>query len=107
MLNLDVPYYNAMESRLAEQVNEFVNSTTGILVYPNPVRSEITIEPLDLTMEAIFTVKLIDQLGQIVLNKTITAKTLVDVSALSEGVYQVVVLSNNQVVETKKITIVK
>jgi hypothetical protein len=106
MLDLDVPYYNGMESRLQEQTETIQQTVNTFLVYPNPAKNELTVE-IPSTETTVYDVKIIDQTGRYVLTKTISRKTNVDVSTLSEGIYQIMLVQNNTIVESKKITIVK
>lgn len=107
MLDLDVPYYNGMESRLQEQTQTVQVAENKFLVYPNPAKNELTVEIPVLENTISYEVKLIDQTGKYVLNKTISEKTTLDVSGLSGGIYQVMILQNNTVVDSKKISIAK
>jgi type IX secretion system substrate protein len=82
---------------------EQYNSNNEITVYPNPNNGNFIIEPNNAT---IHTVQLIDINGKLVLSQIINGKTIIDASSLSDGVYNISIISNEGVVN-KKLVIVR
>ena len=62
-----------------------VNSDISFTIYPNPAKTEVTIEANSLDKET--TLILEDVLGQAVVTKNITTSTTIDLANFSDGVY--------------------
>lgn len=73
-----------------------------ISVYPNPNNGSFVVE----TNNTKQLMQVFDITGKVVLSKTLTDKTTIDASSLTEGVYYIN-LSSNKGVVTKKLVIVK
>ena len=83
-----------------------VNNTGGIKMYPNPAIDHLTIEtPSDLGNG---TIVLYNVAGQKIMEQSIKeSNTILNTNALTAGVYLVKVSNNDQVIDQKKIMIVK
>lgn len=62
--------------------NDFKNNFDDVMIYPNPASEYFTIEVAEKT-EFI----LVNNLGQIIISRTISTKTDIDVSQLNSGIY--------------------
>lgn len=82
-------------------LNEF--ATEKFVVYPNPVKNNITIEFN--TKCKYSSIEIIDSIGRIVMIKDSTEmdKISLDVSQLTNGIYIVVVKDNYQIISSKKL----
>lgn len=85
---------------LASSENTFQNE---FIVYPNPTTDNLTIQ--NLTSNQQLEVKLVDQLGKVILCQSFnSSETTIDLSLFNSGIYQLI-LSNGLVIKTKKIII--
>ena len=78
----------------------YVKQTSLITIYPNPANNTILVEYDNFTKA---TIKLYDMLGKEVLNQNFISKTEINISHLPKGVYCVSILSENKMIENKKI----
>jgi Leucine-rich repeat (LRR) protein len=84
-------------------IEEITNSTIQASIYPNPTSNNFTIELNTANKQ---TLQIFDVNGKVVLNQTLNGKTNVDCSTLSEGVYNISLISNEGIVN-KRLVIVK
>jgi len=83
---------------------ETANALENIcLIYPNPSKGNFSIETSFATNQ---TMQLFDITGKLVLTQPITGKTTIDASNLNEGVYNISIISNEDLVN-KRLVIVK
>ena len=75
--------------------------TSNIIVYPNPANSKIFVEG-----ENIGTVEVYNSLGQKVATVDGSENTTVDVASFENGIYLVRVITGDDIITTKKITII-
>lgn len=90
------------------RVLEF-EGNSDILVYPSPANNELVIE-LEPIKEGSYTVKIIDELGRILIEKTIAKGVSIyqlELSTLAAGGYVLQVVGTNGVSKTKKISVVR
>ena len=83
-------------------INKFANNS-GIKIYPNPAQSNFTIETNANEKQ---TLQLFDVNGKLILTQSIIDKTTIDVSNLSNGVYNLSLTSGNGVLN-KRLVVVK
>ncbi len=76
----------------------------GVRLYPNPNNGSFVIEPNNNAAKQ--TMQVYDVTGKLVLTQTINGKTNIDASSLSEGVYNISIISNEGVVN-KRLVIVR
>ncbi len=84
-------------------------SNSLVQVYPNPVKNLLNIRISNPVAEPLL-LRLYNSSGQLVAEKTLSANTLnsgLSTSHLSNGVYQLIVASTHEVIESKKILIKK
>ncbi len=104
---------NTMSSYLKSHSNTIKPATTGIkellgsnnqiTIYPNPTNGNFSIETNATTKQ---TMQLFDVNGKMVLSQLINGKTTIDASILTEGVYNISIISNGGVVN-KRLVIVR
>ena len=82
-------------------IQQIALSSSQVLVYPNPSKGSFIIETT-----AAMPCTLYDINGREVFRQTINGKTLIDVSSLTDGVYNLSILSNEAVIN-KRIIITK
>ena len=81
-------------------VNE-VNKT--ISIFPNPAVNEIKLEGASNSK-----IHILNQLGEIVLSKNVyNEKESIDCSQFAAGTYFIQVIQNNQLVQSKKIVVIR
>ena len=80
-----------------------ISSKNDVNIYPNPAQTNFTIET---TASEKQTMQLFDVNGKLILLQTIIGKTIVDVSNLNAGVYNLNLISNDGVVN-KRVVVVK
>jgi hypothetical protein len=76
---------------------------TQINIYPNPTSSNFTIETINIEKQ---TLQVFDVTGKMVLNQSVEGKTTIDVTSLSEGVYNLSLINSTGVIN-KKLVIVR
>ena len=76
-----------------------INNTADVYIYPNPAKSFITIENLDLS--DINVIKILDISGQIVINQLMQNNSNFDVSMLKSGLYIVKISNTSNIIITK------
>ncbi|MEO8759339.1 MAG: T9SS type A sorting domain-containing protein [Bacteroidia bacterium] len=84
-------------------IKELLSLDNSAKIYPNPNNGYFTIEPSTSTKQ---TVALYDVNGKMVLTQSISGKTQIDVSLLSEGVYNLSLLSSEGITN-RRLVIVK
>ena len=94
-------YVNVLSSTAG--INQIVNASNQMNIYPNPNNGSFVIEPSSATKQ---TMQVYDVNGKLVLSQTINGKTTIDASNLNEGVYNISLQSNEGVVN-KKLVIVR
>ena len=97
-----ISHSNPVNSRITGIKN--ISTKNEINIYPNPVNDILNVELEMLNEKA--ELKLFDVNGKLVLMQTINGKTTVDVSNLNAGVYNLSLLSNDDVVN-KRVVVVK
>ena len=86
---------------LVLDVNEDLTSLNKFMVFPNPSNEIATIAFMGLQDNDIY-VKLVNLLGEVVLHESFTSSSIldnfnIDVSSFSNGVYNVVITSNDKI----------
>lgn len=81
-------------------VGIFETRLSNIKIYPNPVDDVFIVECKELTP---ITIRLYDMLGKGVLTQTVSDKTEINVSHLSQGIYNISISSNGQIIGNSKI----
>ncbi len=77
--------------------------SNSFVVYPNPVNDQLNFQLSSLDIDEL-EVRIIDMQGRIMSNvKLNSANTTLDVSALSSGLYQVIISDGNNILDTKKL----
>ncbi|HEX7413224.1 MAG TPA: T9SS type A sorting domain-containing protein [Bacteroidia bacterium] len=84
-------------------IKQFANSNEQVTIYPNPTSNQFSIEAN--TTDKL-TLELYDVNGRLVLTKSVSGKSTIDVSSLNEGVYTISIISNEGVVN-KKVVILR
>ena len=75
----------------------------AFVMYPNPVNNQLNFEFSTLDIDEL-KVSITDMQGRIVLNNQIkTSTNTIDVSGLSTGLYQVIIMDENDILMTKKL----
>lgn len=83
-------------------LNEITKAGNNVKVYPNPTAGEFTIE---LANSSVKTLEVIDLTGRVVYSTaTVTNKSKVNLSSLSNGIYYVKIQTNNS---TEVVKVVK
>jgi hypothetical protein len=82
-------------------IEQYTNSE-HVIIAPNPSNGNFTIE---LSSSAKQTIQVYDVNGKLVLSQIINGKTTIDASSLNEGVYNIIIISNEGVVN-KRLVIV-
>ena len=82
---------------------EKITNNQQVSVYPNPASNNFVIETTSTEKQQL---QIVDVTGKIVLSQTITSKTTIDASLLSDGVYNITIIGNGSVAN-KKLVIVK
>jgi hypothetical protein len=95
-VNDSVRYYIALSNITNVQA---VNKNYELLVYPNPAHNQLTIVCSASDKE--YDVMFIDALGRTVLQKRFSATEKIDISNLSNGLYQLKLLHNNNALVSK------
>jgi hypothetical protein len=80
-------------------VSEFDSST--FVIYPNPTNNSLTIAGKGFEMSQ-YTVAITDMLGRVVSNMDLNIDTTLDVTNLSEGIYNLSILDGNKILMNKK-----
>lgn len=94
--NVNVSHPDVLKIKENSEENEFI-------VFPNPTTHKLTIQ--NVNNPSPFEVKLIDQLGKVVLSQSVEKNELtLDISEFASGIYQLV-LSNDEVTRTEKLII--
>lgn len=86
---------------------EFKEDNTGVLVYPNPAKNQLTIE-LPVLMKGTYELRVVDALGRTLIFSTIEeGKALhqLDTEKLAAGAYVLRIQAPNGSVHTRKVTI--
>ncbi|RQO32627.1 hypothetical protein DBR32_03275 [Taibaiella sp. KBW10] len=92
--------YDGKQQYSSVQMLKF-NHNASVAIYPNPVRSELSINNL----EGVNTIKLINTYGHtITTSSTGNAATKLDFSSLPDGVYTIQIVNENGCVKTMKVT---
>jgi YD repeat-containing protein len=91
-----------------DQSNEFFSDQIeehAILIYPNPVESEITVDVQGLEENADGSISIFDQSGRLILTReNIVSSNTINLSHLSDGTYIMIIRLKG---ENKKWTIIK
>jgi len=83
-------------------ISKYSSLNTNTSIYPNPNNGSFIIEPSSATKQ---TMQVYDINGKMVLSQTINGKTNIDAGSLTEGVYNISLISNEGVVN-KRVVIV-
>ena len=94
----DIPNQNFEASAVG--IKGSLADNKAVVVYPNPAKDKIFVEFEDFVQVEI---KLYDMFGNEVLNQNGNSKTEINISHLSKGVYNVVVVSVGKVIGNRKI----
>jgi hypothetical protein len=84
-------------------INQFKNNQSNIFIYPNPAQNNFTIETTSTDKQ---TLQVFDVTGKLVLSQLINGTTTINTSHLSEGIYNLSIISNRAVLN-KRLVIVK
>ncbi len=95
--------HSNVSDRHAAGIKQITSENNLINIYPNPNNGSFVIEP---SRAAKQTMQVYDVNGKLVLSQIINGKTTIDASSLSEGVYNISIISNEGIVN-KKLVIVK
>ncbi|MHB8259923.1 MAG: T9SS type A sorting domain-containing protein [Bacteroidia bacterium] len=83
-------------------IDQFTNNSIETNIYPNPNNGSFVIETNAATKQ---TVQVYDVNGKIVLSQTINGKSTIDASSLSEGMYNINIISNEGIVNKRLIIV--
>jgi hypothetical protein len=84
------------------------DGTSTFNCYPNPVRSQLVVE-FNAAKEESMNIRITDVMGKVVMMQAMNIqkgfnKTLVDMSSLAQGIYNMTIISNSGMVYTSKVT---
>jgi hypothetical protein len=75
----------------------------SVAIYPNPMKDELNIDFSALDLEAL-NIRVVDMQGRTISSSVIdSGNTILDVSTLGPGIYQLIIADNNNVLDTKKL----
>ncbi|MCK9204918.1 MAG: T9SS type A sorting domain-containing protein [Bacteroidales bacterium] len=92
---------NDLMTEIKKSPGSFVNR--NVLVYPNPVRNNLTIEPSQAGNEGILSLYNINN-QEIISRLPFSGKTQLDLTSFAKGIY-ILKLTNSKMVEVKKIVV--
>jgi hypothetical protein len=84
---------NAVQTDISEHIDKTLS------IYPNPVTDQLHIESID----KITSIKIIDLMGRAVVSTTGSEHTIIDISSLAGGIYQVQLSDQEGKTRTKRI----
>jgi PKD repeat protein len=87
----------------ATGIEQFTGNNEQVTIYPNPSNGNFVIETSSVANQ---TIQLYDINGRLVLSQTIQGKTAIDANRLNEGVYNIIIIGNEGVVN-KRLVIVR
>lgn len=93
---------NQNNNRMTSGIKQ-LSANNSVTIYPNPNNGSFNIEPNNTTKQ---TMQVYDVNGKLVLSQTIYGKTVIDANSLNEGVYNISLISNGDVVN-KRLVIVR